>query len=430
MNILMLTNTFTPHVGGVANSVQAFTAEYRRLGHRVLVITPTFEGMPVDEEDVIRIPAIQRFNGSDFSVPMPVPGFLTPALDEFQPDIVHSHHPFLLGDTALRIAASRDIPVVFTHHTQFEQYTHYVPGDSPALQRFVVDLTTGYCRLCDSVIVPSESIASIVCGQGVETRIEVIPTGVDVRRFAEGDGHAFRAALNIPAGAFVVGHLGRLAPEKNLGFLAEAVAGFIARHQNACFLVAGSGPSEQDIKQIFATRRLSDRLYLAGKVQGRQQVDAYHAMDVFAFASQSETQGMVLTEAIAAGVPVVAVDAAGAREVVIDGQNGRLLPREDSAEFAAALEWIASLSDEQRQVMRRAMAETAERFSLGRCAARALSLYQLLTSSARAAKQIDSSPWAKSLRLMEGEWKILVNRARAAGVALRGREKSQDPSER
>ena len=110
MNILMVTNTFTPHVGGVAKSVAAFTETYRQLGHRVLVIAPEFENMPENETDVIRVPAIQNFNGSDFSMRLPIPGYVFASLDEFRPDIVHSHHPFLLGDTALLVAASFDVP--------------------------------------------------------------------------------------------------------------------------------------------------------------------------------------------------------------------------------------------------------------------------------------------------------------------------------
>ena len=116
MNIVMLTNTFTPHVGGVARSVEAFSAQYRTRGHRVLVVAPEFPDTPQDEVDVVRIPAIQNFNGSDFSVVLPVSGLLTEVLDEFQPEIIHSHHPYLLGVTALRVARYRNLPLVFTHH--------------------------------------------------------------------------------------------------------------------------------------------------------------------------------------------------------------------------------------------------------------------------------------------------------------------------
>ena len=108
---------------------------------------------------MVRIPAIQNFNGSDFSVALPVSGLLSDTLDAFQPDIVHAHHPFLLGMTALRIARYRQLPLVFTHHTLYEQYTHYVPGDSPVLQRFAIQLVTRYANLADRVFAPSESIA-------------------------------------------------------------------------------------------------------------------------------------------------------------------------------------------------------------------------------------------------------------------------------
>src|SRR5690606_31403154 len=103
-------------------------------------------------------------------------------------EIVHSHHPFILGDTALRIAARFDIPIVYTYHTMYERYTHYVPGDSEALQKFVIQLATGYCELCDAVIAPSESIRELLLARGVTTRVEVIPTGVDDTRFGSGDG--------------------------------------------------------------------------------------------------------------------------------------------------------------------------------------------------------------------------------------------------
>ncbi|MCB1036875.1 MAG: glycosyltransferase, partial [Acidobacteria bacterium] len=214
MRILTLTNTFTPHVGGVARSVAAFTAEHRRCGHEVLVVAPEFEGVPQDEEGVVRIPAIQHFNGSDFSFPVPVPVRLRHALDEFQPQVIHSNHPFLLGDTALRIGAERDLPVVFTHHTLYERYVHYVPGDSPRMQQAAIELAVGYCNLCDAVIAPSGSIAGLLVERGVEIPIEVIPTGVDLEVFARGDGAAVRRRLKIPQDAFVVGHVGRLAPEK------------------------------------------------------------------------------------------------------------------------------------------------------------------------------------------------------------------------
>lgn len=313
MNIWMMTNTFTPFVGRVARSVVAFAGECRRIGHRVVIVAPVFEDMPPREEDVIRIPALQHFNGSDFSLALPVPGLLSSYLEECQPDIVHSHHPHLLGNTAVRVAGRLGRPLVFTHHTMYEHYLHYVPTGASRLREFVVALVTGYCNLCDCVVAPSVSVAAVLRERGVETPIEIIPTGVEIRRFAQGDGAAFRRRRRIPRKAFVAGYVGRLAPEENLSFLAEAVCEQIARARCGHFLVVGAGPSAREVRDLFARAGLRKRLHLVGALDGQDLVDAYHAMDAFVFASYSETQGMVLAEAMAAGKPVVALDAPGVR---------------------------------------------------------------------------------------------------------------------
>ena len=418
MNILMVTNTFIPHVGGVARSVQGFTGEFRRDGHRVLVVAPIFEGTPKDETDVVRVPAIQNFNGSDFSVPVPVSGKVISALKTFTPQIVHSHHPFLLGDTALRVAATRNIPVVFTHHTMYEKYTHYVPGDSPRLRRFVLDLVTGYCNLCDAVIAPSGTVAGEIVRRGVKVPVEIIPTGVNSEVFAAGNGGLFRTRMGIPEDAFLVGHVGRLAPEKNLAFLTEALIRFLLRNERARFLLAGEGPMKKTIETAFAAQGLAGRFHPVGVMDHPELASAYDGMDVFAFASLTETPGMVLTEAMAAGTPVVAVDASGVREVVRDGENGRLLPREDLEEFVSALDWVAGLSPDERQRLKDGIARTADAFSLPRTAAKTLALYESLIGSKPARKTIEPSHWTTARRLIGEEWKIVRNIAHAAGFAV------------
>jgi glycosyltransferase involved in cell wall biosynthesis len=425
MNIIMATNTYTPHVGGVARSVQSFTDQFRRLGHRVLVVAPEFDDAPRDEEGVVRVPAIKNFNGSEFCVPLVVPGMLMGPLEEFQPEIIHCHHPFLLGSTSQRIAAAYELPIVFTHHTRYETYTHYLPVDNAAVQRFAVELATRFCSLCDAVIAPSQSIAELLRQHEVESLIEVIPTGVDVDRFLRGDGGRARRQHGIPPQAFVVGHVGRLAQEKNLDFLTQAVASFLQREGDAIFLVVGDGPSREAMEMLFDERGLRPRLVMTGKLEGDALADVYAAMDVFAFASQSETQGMVLTEAMAAGVPVVAVDASGVRDVVQDGINGRLLPREDLDSFVAALEWTRRLTPAERSNVSLAVHATAEEFSMRRCAKRMLALYGRLVRQKRREVTIDDSPWAMSMRWIEEQVKIVSNYAGAVGAALSAADEAE-----
>ncbi len=424
MIIAMFTNTYLPHVGGVANSVASFANEYRRRGHRTLIVAPKFDRQPEHENDVVRVAAIQHFNGSDFSVALADFGTIDQAIDALKPDIVHSHHPFLLGNSAVRAARARKLPLVFTHHTMYEQYTHYVPADSPALKRFVVELATQYANLCDHVVAPSESIAAVLRGRGVTTSVSTIPTGVDVGAFADITGSELRKELGIPGDTFVVGHVGRLAPEKNLAFLAEAVSVFLDRARDAHFLVVGEGPAERELADRFAKQGQHDRLHCVGTLRHPRLAQAYRAMNVFAFASKSETQGMVLTEAMAAGVPVVAIDASGAREVVVDGQNGRLLLTETVHAFRDALEWVARLTPAERDAMGRECLKTAQEFSMERSADKALALYGRYIGQPYERKPAPEELWTAIAQKIDTERLIASGVAKALGAAVRRADQS------
>lgn len=418
MNIVMLTNTFTPHVSGVARSVEAFTAEYRRRGHRVLVVAPEFPAMPQEEIDVVRIPAIQNFNGSDFSVVLPLSGLLTDVLDAFTPDIIHAHHPYLLGVTALRIARYRNLPLIFTHHTLYEEYTHYVPGNALKLRRFIIEAATRYANLSDQVFAPSESIMNLLRERGVATPITVIPTGVQLEHFAQGNGRRFRTTMGIPENAFVMGHLGRLAPEKNLKFMAEAVAAFMKTTNHAHFLLIGSGPSLQTIREVFTREGLNARLHIVGILVHEPLADALKAMNLFVFASKSETQGMVLTEAMAAGLPIVALDANGVREVVKDYKNGRLLHEESIRSFATAIKWVAELTAQQSQQLKRAALDTAEAFSMSHSADKALACYTSLRDRILSSSSEQEKHWHHLLDLIKVECEILKGIGSATNATL------------
>lgn len=413
----MFTNTYFPHVGGVSHSVGLYAAELRKRGHTVLVVAPEFENTPEVETDVVRVPAIQNFNGTDFSVTLPFPVILNSKIRNFTPDIIHSHHPFLLGETALRAAAHWNVPIVFTHHTMYERYTHYVPGDSPPLKRFAIELSTGYANLCDHVIAPSESITHVLKERGVTTPITALPTGVDYEKFKKGDGAQCRKKLNIPADAFVVGHVGRLAPEKNISFLASVIAKFLHSNPSAHTILVGEGPSQSEFKEAFDRTNVSLRAHIVGTYQNQELIDCYHAMDVFAFASKTETQGMVLVEAMAAGVPAVALDAPGAREIIRDGINGSLLHSEDKKRFVHKLHHIASLSRAGRNQMRSEASATAKSLSIGACSDRLLDVYRSITAQSVGVKEVNDSAWAKAGRLFKTELEILSTQFNAVSTA-------------
>lgn len=418
MRICMFTNTYLPHVGGVARSVSILARDLEKMGHRLLIIAPEFAepGSRESDEQVVRLPAIQNFNGSDFSVSVPIPFMLREAVNEFQPDIVHSHHPFLLGDSALRTARSFQMPIVFTHHTLYEQYTHYVPFDSEVMKRFVVQLSTKYANMCDRIIAPSQSIADLIISRGVKRPVTEIPTGVDIEFFKKGDGRSFRQSAGIPADAFVIGHVGRLAPEKNLSYLARAASRCLTANKNARFLVVGDGRSRKTMQDIFETDKVQSRVIFTGNKAGEELRDAYRAMNLFVFSSKSETQGMVLAEAMAAGLPVVALDASGVREVLKDGKNGRLLPGNASVQdFAATTESIMQDAATLQAYAQNAQ-KTAEHFSRTICAQKMVDLYK--NAMRHYATDMDKEPidiisWEHFLGRLNTEWDLLAQKTRA-----------------
>lgn len=416
MNILMMTNTYTPIVGGLERSIQSFTQELRKRGHSVFIVAPAYAGMPEEEPGVVRLPAIKHVAGTPFSLKLPIPGQLSRLFERFEPDLVHAHHPFLIGDMARRLSGQYEIPFVLTYHTMFSHYTHMFPVRHPAAEAFVQSLATGFANLADLVVVPSESVRRFLKRHGVDAPCAVVPTGIDVRRFARGDGLRGRRRLHLPPDAFVVGHLGRLSREKNLTFLRDAIGAFLQANPKAYALVAGEGPERESCADTWRAAGVEKRVRMPGVLQGDDLVDAYHAMDVFAFASKSETQGIVVAEAMAAGVPVVALNAPGVREVVTDRQDGRLINRSDLDEFVAALSWIAGRTPPQRRRLREAALRTARALTPERCTDR------LETAYRRASKgfvhQDIHGPLTQLIRRLETEWDLLRNLGQAGSDAL------------
>lgn len=422
MNICMFTNSYFPHVGGVAKSVASFEADLRKLGHRVLIVAPTYPDLPADEDEshVLRVPALQNFNGSDFSARIPIPFLIRHKIDSFNPDIIHSHHPYLLGETGLRASAMRNLPLVFTHHTLYEEYTHYVSSSS-AMKKYIIRLSTLYANFCSHVIAPSRSIADMIQNRGVTSPVAEIPTGVDLDRFQNGDGSVFRQSVGIDDHVQLIGHVGRLAPEKNLGFLIKAVMLYLHQNTGAKFLLVGDGPDLESIKNAFTAEGLEDRLIAVGKKTGDDLVNAYCAMDLFVFSSHSETQGLVVAESMAAGKPVIALDATGVREVVSDNENGRLLP--SGADVEAFAQAIADSFQDPDMLTRwgeKALA-TARQFGRMAMAGKLANLYAHVNKRELKAHGEYSPVWPQWENLLHGlksEWDLLTGKVGAIADSM------------
>lgn len=391
----MVTNTYLPIVGGLEKSIESFTHKFREWGHAVEIAVP--------------------------NPPFALPLFasLAKVIDVFKPDIIHAHHPFLMGEMALRLSARYEIPLVFTYHILFDQYAHYLPIPAALSRRFLVELAAGYANLSSRVIAPSESVREILIAEGVRSPMDVVPTGVDIAAFDKGDGEKLRRSLGVLPEEFVLGHVGRLAVEKNLHFLSRVVSSFMQTHPKVHFVVAGKGPWIELMEKIFRDAGVQKRFHFLGILQGQALADCYRAMNMFVFASKSETQGMVLCEAMAAGIPVIAIDAPGVREVVRDLRNGRLVRHESESEFSSALQECYEYGACEWKKLKQEARNTAELYSEDICARKALKVYEIALANNRRQTIQEQGEWRRMMRRFRTELKIMGNLGRATGLALK-----------
>lgn len=361
LRIVMCSESYLPRISGVAHSLAALTRALRERGHHVVVAAPRYQGYRDEDPDVVRFPSLRLPHEPDFPLALPLAPAPWGRLLDSAPDLVHTHAPFLMGAVGARLARKTARPLIFTHHTLYDEYVHYAPFVSrrvtaPAVRRYV----TAYANRCAAVVAPSQAVADRLRGQGVTARIEVIPTGaIDPAAFAALDPGWVRAEYGLPAASPLVVTASRLAKEKSVGMVLEAFA-LIAVQRPASLLVIGGGPEEEALRARAAELGLAGRVVFAGLLPYERALECVAAGDLFLYASQTETQGMVVTEAMAAGLPVVAVDAGGVSEAVVEGRTGFLVPP-DAGSLAART--VALLDDPARRAaMGQAAREAVRRY--------------------------------------------------------------------
>lgn len=361
MRIAQFTESYQPVINGVAVAVDLMTAELEQR-HFVRVFAPSFPGHR-DQRATFRFPSYSFPHQRDYPLAIPWSPRLRGEFDRGEFEVVHTHSPFALGQVGRRWARARRIPLVTTYHTLYVEYTHYAPmlPQGPT-RRCLQQITLSYCNACDAIAVPTEPVRQVLLEYGVKRPVHVIPTGLKLRPPRPEDPDFPRKELGIPPGAPLALYAGRLAKEKNLELLFEAFGRVAKRLPEARLLIAGGGPVEAEARRMASASGAGERILFAGFVPPEKMAAVYAAVDVFAFPSKTDTQGLVLTEAKAGGVPAVSVNAYGPSTVVTDGVDG-FLTEPDPQPFAAALERI--LADrELRGRMHEAALREARRFSI------------------------------------------------------------------
>ena len=348
MHIAFFTNYYHPVVNGVVRSVASFRENLVKQGHNVFVFAQSDSNYTDSEPFIFRYPSLPLPLG-DISTAIPVSPFVDQLLPILKLDVIHTHHPILLGQTAARKAEELGLPLVFTFHTQYWEYTHYIPFPQEVIQDFLKNAVHRWLRefmqKCQHIIIPSESLREIlVRDYGLHERYSVIPTGTDLEPFLQADGKSLRAEHGWQDEKVLVS-VGRLAPEKNWDTLLQAFAKVYEKHPGVRLVLIGDGTARQTLETLSAELGITDRVTFTGALPFEQIPRYLKAADLFAFASVTETQGLVTIEAMAASLPVVAVDGPGTRDIVEHGKQGFLVENDPEA-LAGALNQL--LSDPQK----------------------------------------------------------------------------------
>jgi glycosyltransferase involved in cell wall biosynthesis len=377
LHIAFFTNYYHPVVNGVVRSVASFRETLMKQGHNVFVFAQSDGSYKDNEPFIFRYPSLPLPLG-DISAAIPVSPFVDQLLPALKLDVIHTHHPILLGQTAARKAAELGLPLVFTFHTQYWEYTHYVPFPQEAIQEFLKNAVhkwlKEFMQKCQHIIIPSESLKDyLVREYGLEGRYTVIPTGTNLEPFLNADGDALRKEKGWQDETILIS-MGRLAPEKNWETLLHAFAKVYPQHQDLKLVLIGDGPARDGLQTLASELGIAERVTFMGSLPF-EEVPAYlKAADLFSFASITETQGLVTSEAMAAGLPIVAVDGSGTHDIVEHGKQGFLVENDADA-LAKGLHELLSDARQMKRFSNNAL-KKAKTFDVNQLSRQAVDVYE------------------------------------------------------
>lgn len=329
------TNTYLPTMSGVVRSIATFRQAFDEMGNNVFVFAQKAAKYHDKEPFIFRYPAVEVPWANAYAVPVPISSSIDDTLPCLKLDVIHSHHPFILGETAARKAELLGLPLVFTFHTRYDEYLHYVPFSAGLTKQVIDRWISNYMEKCNHIITPSDSIKDLLIESGVMGPITTIPTGIDLKPLREADGSDVRQKRGWGDDTVLIS-VGRLAKEKSFDTLLEAAAIVMRDHPKVRLAIVGGGLEERSLKKLARDLGIADRVDFVGTVPYEEVPGYLKAADIFCFASTTETQGLVTMEAMAAGLPIVAVDATGTRDAVTNGEQG-LLTDDNSADLAQAV---------------------------------------------------------------------------------------------
>ena len=381
LKIAMFTNNYFPVIGGVPISIQRLAKALRKRGHQVKIFAPDYKEETEDESNIIRCNSLYHYE--EAGLEFPVTNIYSPKIKkDFKNgdfDLVHSHHPFWLGNKGRKLAEKFNLPLAFTYHTRLEKYSHYVPNIL-FMRKFFKNrlshfLIRNFANNTDAVFAPTESTKEYLRNVGVSRFIKVMPTGIDFDYYdcQQEEIDALRDKLIGDAEHLLIS-VSRLSQEKNLFFLLEGIKKLRENTElNFKLIIIGSGSEKKNVEEFIKNNSLEKEIELIGAVDFREMAKYYLAADLFVFASTTETQGMVLLEAMAGYNPVVAVKSSGIDDVIENGYNG-FKTEEDTEKWSKQIEELLTNTDDFEEIAQNAR-KMAESYSIEQMAESAEELY-------------------------------------------------------
>ncbi len=383
MHVLHVTDVYFPRVNGVSTSIRSFRADLAAAGVETTLVAPAYGGAsaPDDDAGIVRVPSARVPRDPEDrrmhwgSLEAQLAGMAARGVD-----LVHIQTPFLAHYAGLRAARRLGVPAIATCHTLFEEYLHhYVPAlPRPWGRRLARTLTRSQAAGLAALVSPSGPMRDRLLEYGVDVPIHVLPTGLPADRLRRGTGARFRERHGIGAERPLLLYVGRVAHEKNIDFLLRVHARVLRERPDALLLIAGEGPAREPLARLARQAGIADSVRFVGYLDRESELaDCYAAGDVFVFASRTETQGLVLLEAMAQGTAVASTAELGTRSILAEDCGAVVLP-EDVAAFATALARL--LDDPAERARRGAISRAfAGRWSSAAMAERLAALYRTLT---------------------------------------------------
>ena len=379
MNILFISDVFFPRVNGVSTSINTFATELKALGHQVTLIAPSYTDEDKKEEWIVRVPSHKiYFDPEDRLMNFGKLKALLPWIRDKHFDVIHIHTPFTAHYVGIHFGKKLDIPVVETYHTFFEDYLHhYLPFIPQFISRKLArTISRRQCNAVDGIVSPSKPMLDVLKQYGIKTPAEVVATGLDDSSFANVDGEHFRMSHDIPLTQPMLLFVGRVAHEKNIGFLLEMHVKLIRNHPDALLVITGEGPAEESIKHSIEKLGISNKVRMIGYLdRSHELIACYKAADIFVFASKSETQGLVLLEAMAQGTAVVAIAELGTKSILIEGE-GVLIAKDDINDFADKVSVLLSDAPKRQMIGEKGRQYAQEKWGAGVLAKKVAKFYK------------------------------------------------------